>query len=744
MKNIFFLFAFILCYHFHAQSQQKRALLIGINEYAPPLGYKPTTTFGRIEFPNLKGSRNDVLSIQSIISSKFSFTTIDTLFDGFATRENILKEINNLLTQSKAGDIAFIYYAGHGSQVHNSLSDEFDKKDETIVPADIWKEGIEDIRDKELGKLFNSFIDNGIKLTVILDCCHSGSMSRGFTAQTSTFRFIADANYDSKDASLFAAPESRPGNNFLILSASQDAEPAEEQKDDNNVQHGAFTVALTDALNQLSVNASAENIFTSLRAILKSNGKNQEPVMAGTKERIQQTLFGIGKGRLDDKSSIAISGLMKSSGKIFLQGGTALGLYKENELAKIEGTDTTMIIKIDSVLGINLSRGIIIKGDINQLKSGEFLEVINWVSSKAPLIKIYIQQNHFSYGQILQFAQVDRDLKQSPKIKWINNLEKNDPYTSIFFDEKNWFITAKNKIVLKDFSAVNILQHAAKDSTLYFELPLNEALAVALKEKLLMHKNILLVNNPADAHYTVYGTIDNKGLPCYGLRRMQTAAKDSLESMPVQTKYFALTENNNAAFQFVADSIYNYTMRLSKIRGWVHFASPLNAKNNFPFHLEFINPVKHALISNQYKVNDSISMHLVADTDFIHVAKKYVYVFAIDKYGNMALLYPEDGNQQNQFPKYDINNKNSVIKDVQLGDAWKVPEPTGTDNYFLLATEDAIPNPNSLFHQQGVRGAEASTALEELLNLGNETSRGTVSSMPKTWSLKKISLKCIY
>jgi caspase domain-containing protein len=743
MKKHFLLFILFLCCYY-SRAQEKRALLIGINAYTPPLGYKPTTTFGRIEFPDLKGSRNDVLSIQSLISSKFSFKNIDTLFDASATRENILQEINNLLAAGKPGDIAFIYYAGHGSQVHNSLSNEFDKKDETIVPSDIWKEGVEDIRDKELGKMFNRFIDKGIKLTVILDCCHSGSMSRGFTAQTQTFRFIADANYDSKDPSSPPAPESRPGNNFLILSASQDAEPAEEQRDDNNVPHGAFTVALTDALNQLSVNASAENIFTSLRAILKSNGKNQEPVMAGGKERIQQTLFGIGKGKLADKSTIAISGLLKSSGKVFLQGGTALGLYKENELAKIEGNDTTVIVKIDSVLGINSSRATIIKGDIHQLKAGEFLEVINWVSSKAPLIKIYIPQNHFSYEQILQFAEIDRQLKQSPKIKWINNLEKNDPAASIFFDNGNWFINTKNKITLKDFSAVKILNFAEKDSALYFELPLNEALEGVLKEKLLLHKNILLVNNPSGAHYTVYGTINSKGVPCYGLRRIQTSAKDSLESMPVQTKYFALTENNNAAYQFIADSIYDYTMRLSKIRGWLHLAAPLNTKNNFPFHLGFINPETHTAINNQYKINDSVSMYLVADTDFVHASKKYVYVFAIDKYGNMALLYPGDGNQQNQFPKYDMDNKNQVIKNIQLGDAWKIPEPTGTDNYFLLATEDAIPNPEILFQQQGVRSITLSTPLEYLLNLGNESNRSAGSSMPKTWSLEKISIKCVY
>ena len=125
MTKLFFLCTFFL-YNFHfLHAQEKRALLIGINKYAPPLGYKPTTSFGRIEFPDLKGSKNDALSMQSIITSAFFFNNTDTLFDEFATRKNILQSINNLLSQSKPGDIAFIFYAGHGSQVRNSLSKEF-------------------------------------------------------------------------------------------------------------------------------------------------------------------------------------------------------------------------------------------------------------------------------------------------------------------------------------------------------------------------------------------------------------------------------------------------------------------------------------------------------------------------------------------------------------------------------------------------------------------------------------------
>jgi hypothetical protein len=132
--------------------------------------------------------------------------------------------------------------------------------------------GVQDIRDKELANIFNKFIDKGVKLTVIFDCCHSGSLSRG-PQEPGKFRYIAESNYDAKDASQPIPPETRKEGTFLIMSAAQDNEFAQEQIDDNKMPHGAFTIAFLQALEQQSVNASALNLFTSIRAILKSNGE---------------------------------------------------------------------------------------------------------------------------------------------------------------------------------------------------------------------------------------------------------------------------------------------------------------------------------------------------------------------------------------------------------------------------------------------------------------------------------------
>lgn len=725
-------------------SQEKRALLIAVDKYVPPPGTKIEGT-ARSNFRDLDGCINDARGIQSIITSRFQFSPdkVDTLFNEVATRAGMEKAMLDLLDKSNKGDIAFIYYAGHGSQVPNSLSKEEDKKDESMVPSDTWKPGVEDFRDKQLAVIYNKFIDKGVKLTVILDCCHSGSLSRG-PNEPGKFRFIADANYDAKDASEPTPPETRKEGDFLIISAAQSNEFAQEQRDENNIPHGAFTIALTQALEQQSVNASVQNLFSSLRAILKSNGKKQEPVLGGSKERQEQTLFGIDKGTIPDKSLVAIRGI--DGDRVILQGGFALGLYKENELVKFQNKDTLVKLRIDSVLGVNQSYATVIKGDIKNLKPGELLEVTNWVSSSAPLLKLYIPSGNMTYDQVTQLVGLNKELKMSGKINWINDLEKTDPYTSIYYDGKKYRVNVngKEQAAPAVFTTATLTGLCPADSSFYFELPVSAELATSVKEKFSQNKSIVFVNNPNDAHYILYGTIDEQGNPAYGLRRAQTSARDSLESMPVRTKTFSLENNVAASNAQVADKIYEYAMRLSKIRGWLQLAPPKEGSSNFPYHLELINKKTNTAITNhEYKVGDQVAFHLVAN-DGITVAndvKRYVYVFLIDKDGNMVLGYPdaESGNVNNQFPK--IDNDRELVKDVLLFEG-EVSEPIGTDNYFLLASDEQITNFATVFNQEGVRGAPSiNNPLGNLLNMGNEGGTRGFKKSVANWNLLRLPVK---
>jgi caspase domain-containing protein len=733
-------------------SQEKYALVIGIDQYSPPDNYQPSTANGRLNFQNLQGCKNDALSIKSVLESRFLFSPghIDTIFDRSGTRDAILAAIDKMMSKCKKGDVAFLFYAGHGSQVYNSLSKEMDKRDETVVPSDTWKEGVADIRDKELAKKFNEFLDKGINLTAIFDCCHSASMSRGNTIpQKTSMRFMPakdESVYDAKDASAPTPPELRKDGKFMIISAAQDNEFAEEQLDDNSPQqqHGAFTLAFLQALNQQSVDASVLNLFIAIRAILKSNGKKQEPDLAASPERQQETLLGLAKGTIPDKSLVAVSGFNKQ--KVVLQGGFALGLYKENELIRVKGTDTIQL-RIDSVLGVNRSLASIIKGNINDIHAGEFFEVSNWASSNAPLLKLYIPRGVYSYDEINKLAQLNKQLRDTKKIHWINDLEKSDPFATVFFDQSKCFInidTAAPKEI-KNYSVATIAEQVKKDSSFYFELPAPKDLVDQIFARLPKNKSFVIVEDPAQANYLIYGTIDGNGLPAYGLRRVEASAKDSLESMPVQTKYFSLKNNSKDAFDFVADSIYEYALKLSRIRGWLQLSGPKGAEFIFPYHFQMINTDKNETITTgAYRIGDNVSIHLVANLESSRYTggERYVYIFGIDKAGNMNLFFPDetDGNLTNRFP---VKEGNKIITDFPVI-SYTVPQPSGTDNFFVLTTNEAIPNYAQMFQQSGVRGAADNSPFGNLLGMGNVASRGLPPKLPNTWSIERVSFKCTY
>src|SRR5688572_9078750 len=225
------LFLLFICSSFDSFAKTSRALIIGIDIYKPAndIAVNPSRSIWR----NLGGCVNDAGAMKDLIISRYQFPEVNirTLLNQEASRKKIIEEIRHLIEVSEKGDIVFIYYAGHGSQMVNSLSKEQDKKDETIVPADAYK-GARDIRDKELAGYFNELLDNGVVLTVILDSCHSGSAGRGQLYQVTGVRNLdADPN-DAADPSDPPRPEERGA---LVISAAQDFEFAKELSDENKI-----------------------------------------------------------------------------------------------------------------------------------------------------------------------------------------------------------------------------------------------------------------------------------------------------------------------------------------------------------------------------------------------------------------------------------------------------------------------------------------------------------------------------
>jgi hypothetical protein len=98
-----------------------------------------------------------------------------------ATPRGIIDAWRSHLGQARPADVALFYYSGHGAYEHpppEFWDFEPDTKNETLVCYDSRLSGGWDLADKELAQLIAEVAANGPHVTVILDCCHSGSGTR--------------------------------------------------------------------------------------------------------------------------------------------------------------------------------------------------------------------------------------------------------------------------------------------------------------------------------------------------------------------------------------------------------------------------------------------------------------------------------------------------------------------------------------------------------------------------------------
>lgn len=153
-------------------------LVIGIDEYSG-------------EWPMLKNAVNDAKGVADLLSSKYTFQYMKTLYNKDATRDNILKEFELLLQNVKENDNVLIYYSGHGEYIQN-----MDKG--FWVPVDASAKSISKYISNEDIRSFLTGIRSKHTL-LVTDACFSGDIFRG---KTMTIPYENSTKYYSKMYSL--------------------------------------------------------------------------------------------------------------------------------------------------------------------------------------------------------------------------------------------------------------------------------------------------------------------------------------------------------------------------------------------------------------------------------------------------------------------------------------------------------------------------------------------------------------
>ncbi|KAJ3335236.1 hypothetical protein HDU93_006088 [Gonapodya sp. JEL0774] len=146
-----------------------KAVLIGIN-------YRGSAQ-------ELRGCINDVTNVSKYLSSVAGYNPANMVIltddhgaqdaKFMPTNKNIRASFQWLLRDARAGDHLFLHYSGHGSQEIDT-DGRASGKDDTIVPIDYQTNG--QIGSDDLHRMLVTPLPNGVRLTVLMDCCHSGSI----------------------------------------------------------------------------------------------------------------------------------------------------------------------------------------------------------------------------------------------------------------------------------------------------------------------------------------------------------------------------------------------------------------------------------------------------------------------------------------------------------------------------------------------------------------------------------------
>lgn len=300
---------------------RKKALLVGIN-------YRQTRN-------ELRGCINDVLNQKSMLKDAYGYTEPEILMlteDGdkkdWPYKARILEGLKWLVEDAKEGDALFFQYSGHGSQMTDRTGREPSGLSDCICPLDCdkpWPAHI--ILDTEIHSFVYDKVPNGVRLTCVFDCCHSGTVANLEVKRDIQAYAMAPQVYQGsrwmhppKDVSLPSTGGTAMGglscagknqqmqhevSGFRhvlqdkgyasklvwVYSGCQDDQTSADAFEENQYQ-GAFTWAFLKALREHRCSMHHSELLNAIRGILRRNYAQIPALTTTTRENYLRFYLG--------------------------------------------------------------------------------------------------------------------------------------------------------------------------------------------------------------------------------------------------------------------------------------------------------------------------------------------------------------------------------------------------------------------------------------------------------------------
>lgn len=747
----------------------RRALVIGINTYEKGSGRKPGLAIAhpivpripvlgsgdRPSFLDLYGAVSDATKFAALLQSQYGFAPadVDLLIEEKATAQNILDKFQTELIDASScpGDVSVFFYSGHGSEIRNIArpADSTDAFDQTLVPYDA-ADGVADIRDKELTRLYVQAAKKGIWLTVIADSCHSGGLSRGLATLARGKDAPKDPRY-VKDQGIQADPtRKQPGivHPVLVMTAAFEKEEAKEDPSGDTPQ-GAFTEALLMKLRDWPENAPIGNVFHDVQAAVTGRFPGQHPQM-----------FGEGRADLDifGRQANSTAGMVvrfrqiNPDGTYVLDHGTVSGIY-EGCVLKLESrpADGLKLRVVRARLGESDAE--VAAGSTASLVPGDRFTLDKWVVPQDNALTVYFEKNGPLLDQLTASAQALARV-ESAAVKVIRDPTVETPAFEIGWLNGNWRVLVGPSSVgrslgkVLDSGTLIRLIGTGKSVFVNFPLPAGEKLDIGEGTT---YDAVRVQKKPQGPDYELVGQCTGKDF-IYAWVRPGAIAEDQKEmNLPLHTDWLLPSSKT------FAEDLGDMALKLNRIKGWMTLTGVpggSDEEGEFPYKLTIRkvgsgevlrDKESHTKKGEEYKVWLTATPAEIANaTKSGDIPQRWVYVLAIDRDGDIDVVIPPGtGNEGNHVPQ--PGTAPAQFQLTSLDHDFSIDDPYGLDTYILLISQDPIDPavlPAKGVVARSAKRGNTSPLANVLSNIGAAT-RGPEkpTPVPTTWSVQKLTVR---
>lgn len=385
------------------------AVLIGVDYYFP------NQLPGGVGYGHLRGCVRDVDQMEFFLKTRLSLPDANIIRltashggtdspaedrSAWPTYENMVAAFRQVMEKTQPGDQVIIHYSGHGGRATTIYPDDVKpgKIDEALVPTDIGNDAGRYLRDLELAHLLHTLTEKGLIVTALLDCCHSGGLTRGEVEARgvdAVARGINEVDRTERPADTMAADSIDEllttwqqltggtraatltvgglpaSDDWVVLAACRPQELAYEYPFDGQNKSGALTYWLLDALQSGGMGLSYKHLHQRVLARVQAKFGKQWPQLYGDGTR---AVFG--RDQVQAQFAVPVLEVDEARGEVVLNAGSVQGVRRGAQFAifPLDATDLGDFDNVAAYATINEDGATRSKATLDEVNEGAAVE----------------------------------------------------------------------------------------------------------------------------------------------------------------------------------------------------------------------------------------------------------------------------------------------------------------------------------------------------------------------------------